>query len=403
VTGSDHYRPGVPDRQLDALERWFVDRGLPHFVERRDPAADIWARALPLLVPAYLLLGLNVLKVNGRDRWSLGQNLAAAGFAVLVLMATWVIANLLRRRRPLARPGRIGPAELAVFVVAPAIPSVVFGQWSDGLETVVEAIALLSLVWAVTSYGVWSLLRWAGQRTFAQLALLFNVVVRALPLLLLFTTFLFINAEVWQVAGTLTGVLYVAVLGIFFVLGAVFVLSRVPALMRQLNRFEDWGTVVALGAGTPAEGVAVRADPSRPVVDRPTMRQRLNIGLVTVFSQAIQITLVAVILAAFFVLFGVLAIPEDTITAWTALEDVHTYLRVGVGDRELVLTEPLIRVSAFLGAFTGMYFTVQLSTDASYREEFAEDVAPQLRQALAVRCVYRRALAAGARDDEERG
>jgi hypothetical protein len=34
---------------------------------------------------------------------------------------------------------------------------------------------------------------------------------------------------------------------------------------------------------------------------------------------------------------------------------------------------------------------VLLSTDATYRDEFAEDVAPQLRQALAVRCVYRRA------------
>ena len=64
-------------------------------------------------------------------------------------------------------------------------------------------------------------MRWAWQRTLAQSPLLFNVIVRALPLLLLFTTFLFINAEVWQVAGTLTGVVYVATLGIFFALGAV--------------------------------------------------------------------------------------------------------------------------------------------------------------------------------------
>jgi len=35
--------------------------------------------------------------------------------------------------------------------------------------------------------------------------------------------------------------------------------------------------------------------------------------------------------------------------------------------------------------------TVVLSTDALYREEFADDVGPQLRQALAVRCVYRTA------------
>jgi hypothetical protein len=55
----------------------------------------------------------------------------------------------------------------------------------------------------------------------------------------------------------------------------------------------------------------------------------------------------------------------------------------------------LIRVAAFLGAFTAMYFTVLLSTDATYRDEFAEDVAPELRQALAVRCVYRRARGVG--------
>jgi hypothetical protein len=59
-----------------------------------------------------------------------------------------------------------------------------------------------------------------------------------------------------------------------------------------------------------------------------------------------------------------------------------------VGDRVLVISEPLLRVAGFLGAFTGMYFTVVLSTDATYRDEFADDVAPQIRQALAVRVAY---------------
>jgi hypothetical protein len=43
----------------------------------------------------------------------------------------------------------------------------------------------------------------------------------------------------------------------------------------------------------------------------------------------------------------------------------------------------------FLGAFAGMYFTVLLSTDDTYRNEFADDVGPEIRQALAVREVYR--------------
>ena len=54
-----------------------------------------------------------------------------------------------------------------------------------------------------------------------------------------------------------------------------------------------------------------------------------------------------------------------------------------------MLTESLIRVSVFLGAFAGMYFTVVLSTDDTYRNEFADDVGPEIRQALADREAYR--------------
>jgi hypothetical protein len=264
------------------------------------------------------------------------------------------------------------------------------------LETVVEAIAVLAVLWAITSYGVLPLLRWAGQRTAAQLPLLFNVVIRAMPLLLLFTTFLFINAEVWQVAGTLSGIVYVSVLGIFFVLGAVFVLSRIPSLMRDLNRFDSWSEIGDLVVATPAAGVlsGLGVDVHHaPVASRPNVRQRLNIGLVTIFSQAIQVTLVGLALTGFFVLFGFLAIPEQTVEGWTTLDRIEVFADVTVGDRILVLSEPLVRVAAFLGAFTAMYFTVLLSTDATYRDEFAEDVAPELRQALAVRCVYHRARA----------
>ena len=94
----------------------------------------------------------------------------------------------------------------------------------------------------------------------------------------------------------------------------------------------------------------------------------------------------------FFVLFGFLAIPVETASGWTTIEDVHTFATWQVGGRALVLTEPLLRVAGFLGAFTGMYFTVVLSTDSTYREEFAEDLGPELRSAFAVRALYRRVL-----------
>ncbi len=384
---------GTDDSSLDEIEHWFVGRGLPHFVERHYSAAQIWARALPLLIFAYVILGLNALDL---EHWSPAENLAAAAFVIAAAIIAWIVANWLRGRRWLERPREIGWPELVVFTVVPALPSMVVAQWEDAVKTTVEAIAILAILWGLTSYGILPLLRWAGQRTVAQVAVLFNVVIRALPLLLLFTTFLFINAEVWQVAGTLSGVVYIAVLGVFFLLGAVFVLSRVPALMRTLNDFESWSEIGELVEGSPGRAAfdAMVPPTTRPGLDPLRMRQRLNIGLVTIFSQAIQITLVALTLTGFFVLFGFLAIPQDTVQGWTGLVDVDVLASWTVGGRTLVLTEPLLRVSAFLGAFTGMYFTVLLSTDTVYREEFAEDVAPQLRQALAVRRVYDRTRAA---------
>ena len=200
MRGDREYGPGmVAASDVVGIERWFVARGLPHFVERRDSATAIWGRALPLLVVAYLLLGLNALQLR---EWSVAENLAVAVFVLVVAVLTWVLANVVRRRPAFDRPHDIGPAELAVFIVVPAIPSLLVGQCrrrrADGP---LRPSRILALLWGVTSYGVPTLLGWAWQRTTAQLSLLLSVLARALPLLLLFSTFLFINAEAWQVGG----------------------------------------------------------------------------------------------------------------------------------------------------------------------------------------------------------
>jgi hypothetical protein len=189
-------------------------------------------------------------------------------------------------------------------------------------------------------------------------------------------------------------------LAIFFLLGSVFVLSRMPELMRGLSTFDEWGAVTDLVADTPAQSLPFPRDGAPPTYGL-SGRQKLNVGLVAVFSQALQITFVALVLTMFFSVFGLLAIPEATAQAWTGLDDVHVLASWDFGGRTIVLSEPLLRVAGFLGAFTGMYFTVVLSTDSTYRDEFAEDVAPQIRQALAVRVAYlwhRSASAEGSRD-----
>jgi hypothetical protein len=367
------------------MEQWFIRRGLPHFIEPYGTGPDVWSRAAPVLLVAYVAGGLHGLDLA---HWSLARNLGAAGVVVVLLFATWVLTNRRRHRPALSRPRQLGVPELAAFLVGPALPSMVFEQWGDAVQALVEGAVVLAVIFVVTSYGVIPLIGWAASQTFSRLGSVGRMLTRALPLLLLFTTFLFINAEVWQVAGTLEGPVYAITLGLFFLLGSAFVLSRIPESIRSVNVFDDWREVGELIEGTPAAGLALptEGDPAEVAL---SARQRVNIGLVSVFSQAILISFVAVILALFFMLFGLLAIPEATTAYWTQQPDVHIYAHWHIGGRTLVLTEPLVRVSGFLGAFTGMYFTVVLGTDSTYRGEFAEDAGPQIRQALAVRLAYR--------------
>jgi hypothetical protein len=377
---SDRTEQGVEQ----GVEQWFVRRGVPHLIEDYAPTTDIWNRSIPLLVLAYVAGGFNALDLH---RWTWQRNLVVVLVIVVVLVGGGVVTNLLRHRAPWSVPTVVGTPELALVVVGPALPSLAFGQPGDALQTVLEGLAVLAVIYLVTSYAVFALVRWAARRSIAQIASLASLVARALPLLLLFTAFLFISTEVWQVAGSLTGMPYAATLGIFFLLGALFVLIRVPGTLRGLGTFADWTEVGLAIADTPAAGLDVPAD--GPAIAAPlSVRQRLNVGLVTVFSQALQVSLVSLVLALFFVVFGFLAIPVETTASWTGLREVHTLLTWHLDGRDLVITEPLLRVAGFLGAFTGMYFTVVLSTDATYRDEFAEDVGPQIRQALAVRIAY---------------
>ena len=370
---------------MTEIERWFIERGVPHLVDSHTDSVllDAWTRALPLLVAAYVLLGFNALDIRN---WTLAQNLAAAIAIVVILVATWAISNRLRRRALFARPTQIGPAELAVFLIGPVLPGLVFGQYRDAAETFVFGIVLLAGIYVWSSYGVGALLRWGARRSGGQLTGLGPLVARALPLLLLFTTFLFVNAEVWEMAGTLTGASYVVVVLMFFVLGAGFVVTRVPGFIRSQNRFESWSEIAADVVETPA--AAVDLPTTGPTLDPLRPRQRFNLGLIVLFGQALQITLVVVALVAFFVFFGFMAIDLDTIVNWTGQVEVNTFVEASFGGRTLVLSEPLIRVAVFLGAFSGMYFTVVLTTDETYRSEFANDIGPEIRQVLAVRCAY---------------
>jgi len=134
--------------------------------------------------------------------------------------------------------------------------------------------------------------------------------------------------------------------------------------------------------GTPAAEAAreITATPA----DLPRFA-RANLVLVLLFSQAIQVLLLSLGLFVFFVVFGRLTIPDDTIIAWTQQSSVHDLPSLG---SSLPITNELFQVAVFLSSFAGLYFTVYAVNDQTYRSQFFADLSTELEQAVAVNAVY---------------
>jgi len=379
-------RPGTD--ALREVEGWFTARGTPHLIEGYSASEDVFTRALPVLT-LVLLIELGG-AFNADFRW--WQNVLAGAAGLAGLLAVWAGVNRSRGQRALTRPARVGQGEIAVFVLAPPlITALIGGQPRQALGLAVVNLGLLGGIYVVTSYGLVPLTRWALAKTVRELGAVAGLVGRALPLLLLIQIVLFINTEMWQVADGFDGAALGAVIALFFVIGTGFLLSRLPREVERLGSFVDTAELAVQVAGTPAAALPPpHAAPEAPNLSR---RQRGNVLLVALFSQGIQVILVTVLLGAFFVAFGLLTITPSVLDAWIG-HDGDSLLRFGLLGRDVTLTAELLKLSAFLAAFSGLYFTVVLVTDSTYREEFFDELLVDLRQTLAVRAVYLSARAA---------
>jgi hypothetical protein len=373
----------TPERREQAVretETWFVRRGLPFFVEGRTIEVNdlVHGRSLAVLVVAYF--GSLLLAVPSDEPWT--TRLLYSGIGLALLLAVWALANLFRHRMAMERPRRVGIVELAVFVVGPA--GVVLALRRDGdwaLGTLLADATILGAVAATEILDVGPIARWALRRTSRELGSLFPLVTRALPMLLLFMTFLFINTEVWQVASSLSRpVLWLSV-AFFGALAVGFLLGRLPEEVAAVN--DDMSSAVVSRAlpGTPLADLEAELDDVQP--EPLTRRQRVNLLLVLLIAQIAQVLLLATAVWVFFLLFGRVAINDEVITSWVGEQAPAPPLLGPLG-----FSNELLHVSIFLAAFSGLYFTVYAVTDATYREQFFTGIIHELETAVGVRAAY---------------
>ncbi len=317
-------RPGPAD--VRAAEEWFDDNGLPYFVD--GTREEVASRLTRVRLAAVGMLGLAV----------------AAGAGVLAARAS-------------------------------------SNDVSNGISAGAQVLLVLALAYGLLALRGVPIAAWAARRTFRSLGMLFQLATRALPLLLLFVTFLFINTEVWMVAESLDGgVMGLAIL-LFGAVATAFLLVRLPEEVGRIHDGLDDEQVGSACTGTPLEPWTHLDD--GPGIDEPMVRlERGNLVLVLLVSQVIQVLLLSLSVFLFFIAFGAVVMDPDVIEIW--IEEAPTPLF-----GQSLVTRELLQVAGFLSAFSGLYFTVYAVTDETYRKQFFTEIIDELERAVGAREVYR--------------
>ncbi|MGH2905448.1 MAG: hypothetical protein ACRDKI_01610 [Solirubrobacterales bacterium] len=356
----------MSDSRTD-YEARFRRAGLPLFIADRKAATDIWTRALPILGLVFWMELLGALNLT----WPWWQNLLALLAGLAILAGAWALSNRLRGRRAFELPRDVGNFELAGFVIVPALlPLVLNGQPRSAAVTAFGNLLLLALLYVVIGLGLFSVVSWASRRLFSQLAASLNLIARAIPLLMIFSVVLYMTTEMWQVFADMSEATLAATTALFVALGTLFLVVRLPREVESLEA--DVG--------------------AEPPLQRP---QRWNVGLILFVSQALQVLFIALAVGAFYIAFGLLVIDTQVATAWTG--HAPDYLvNDDVLGLHVMLSSQELRVAGAISALSGLYYSIAVLTDNTYREEFLTDVTDDLAATFRARGEYMALVRAGA-------
>lgn len=207
-----------------------------------------------------------------------------------------------------------------------------------------------------------------------------------LPLLLVAVTFFFLAGETWMSIGRLSGIPLVLTLGLVAALAITALLRRDGVDWRH-HRIEPdaaWFRGQVPPHLLPA-GEIRYADPP------PGFGERVNLRLLAVLGPALVALVVGLVVSAFFVVFGVLAVDLSVAANWSGTAP-RVWWQATVVNHTYVLTAEHFRVAGFLGVFAALYFIVSSSADKALASALSDDTAAHLHRALAVRALYRAQL-----------
>jgi hypothetical protein len=262
----------------------------------------------------------------------------------------------------------------------------VSGEFSAAPATLVALGAAATLWYALTALHARQIVTWSLGRTLGSLRRVLPMTTRALPLLLLAITFLFINTEVWQVASNLSVASLWLVVALFSALAIGFLLVRLPEEVDRADDDVNDALLLRACRGTPLEAhcreLVEDPDADPAAYAEVTGYERWNLILVLMIVQTVQVVLLSLTVFAFLMLLGSITMTDPVLNTWQT-------------SPPFTQSRALLQVSVFLASFSGLYLMVSTVTDEDYRKQFFGGVTRELERAVGVRAVYLDLRAAG--------
>ncbi|WP_422747298.1 hypothetical protein ACN27E_05715 [Mycobacterium sp. WMMD1722] len=344
--------------------RWFLARGVPAVLRRRDRWRDVLARSAPGLAAylTWMLAYLAIAVLTGGQDITIDDDLSLRDWTVLVLLAGilpavvaagWAVSRI--RRNSLRRA-----VAITAIVVAP-LSDLYQDGLLDALADISFDVVVLCAILLCTATGLGSILAWGVRTTLNHLAAAGRLAARALPVVLL-TVLVFFNSPVWSMAANLSTDRF-WLLAAFM---AVIAISFLTASMRDRVR-------------------AVTTEVDLDSASAPLSRaERANLLFVAVGSQVIQIVTVALVTMAIFFVLGFIVLSPAVLAHWTGGDTSQ----VSLLDVVLPVPLPLAHVTLFQGGLTFMYLSARAVSDADHRAEFLDPLFADLAVTLDARDAY---------------
>jgi hypothetical protein len=377
----------VPDGNVEPrrreIESWFSRRGVPQLIQDYTTERQMDLRAAPYLL-VWIVLGIVLWWGISADRgpW---RNFVSA-VAVLAFVAGGLAVVQLTRQKPLWwKERRLDPSE--VFVVGALIgiaSAIVERSALTGLADAGRALFGIGVIYLVVGLGLGAIGLWGVRQLREELTHIAGLVARTLPVLLILVLFLVFAAEIWEAAHLLGATEIAALVALLILIATVLVTTSFRAELPSIEA-APWPVIRQRLEGTPGEGL-IEADPGDPA---PSLRplQRLNLGALAVIAQLVQSAFVALLVASFLIVFGLIALPGELVERWVG-SPLGVIVEFRLFGETRHLSQELVRVSVLLGSVVGLYFTGLAMTDSAYRDAHFDRMLEEVRQLVAVRDAY---------------